>query len=97
MTVHGRGHDHEDRLAVVDQGDRAVLELARGEALGVDVRELLELERALHGHRVADVAAEEQDGGGVGHRAGELLDLVLAGEDLLDLAGDRPEIGRAHV
>ena len=69
-----------------------MLELARGEALGVDVRELLELERALHGHRVADVAAEEQDGGGVGHRAGELLDLVLGGEDLLDLAGDRPEV-----
>jgi hypothetical protein len=27
----GRGHDDEHRLAGLDQGDRAVLELARGE------------------------------------------------------------------
>ena len=52
-----RRDDHEDRQAVLDQGDRAVLELAGGEALGVDVRELLELERALERDRVADVAA----------------------------------------
>ena len=37
-----------------------MLELAGREALGVHVGELLELERAFEGHRVADVAAEEQ-------------------------------------
>ena len=56
----GRRHDHHDRQVLLDQRDRAVLELAGREALGVHVGELLELERALQGHREADVAAEEQ-------------------------------------
>ena len=50
---------------VLDQRDRAVLELAGGEALGVDVGELLELERALERDRVAGVPAEEQHRRGV--------------------------------
>ena len=50
-------HDAEHRQPVLDQRDRAVLELAGGEALGVDVGELLELQRALERHRVAGVAA----------------------------------------
>src|SRR6478752_7874850 len=48
-AARGRDH-HEDGLAFLDQGDRAVLELAGGEALGVDVCELLELERTFHCH-----------------------------------------------
>ena len=55
-----RRHHDDDRQALLDQRDRAVLELAGGEALGVHVGELLELERALQRHRVADVPAEEQ-------------------------------------
>ena len=55
-----RGHHHDDRQALLDQRDRTVLQLTGGEALGVHVRQLLELERALQRHRVADVAAEEQ-------------------------------------
>src|SRR4051794_31055362 len=47
-----RRDDDEDRLTGLDQRDRAVLELAGREALGVDVRELLELERPLHGDGV---------------------------------------------
>jgi hypothetical protein len=54
------GHDDEHRLAGLDERDRAVLELAGGEALGVDVGDLLELERALQRDRVADVAPEEE-------------------------------------
>src|ERR671910_149578 len=42
-----RRDDHEDRQLVGDQSDGAVLELAGGEPLGVDVGQLLELERAL--------------------------------------------------
>ena len=53
-------HDAEHRQPVLDQRDRPVLELAGREALGVDVGELLELERALEGDRVAGVPAEEQ-------------------------------------
>ena len=71
-------HDDEDRLAGLDERDRAVLELAGGEALGVDVGELLELERTLEGDRVADVAAEEQHRAGVGHPVRELLDALAA-------------------
>ena len=57
----GRRRDHaHHRGALVDQRDRAVLELAGGEALGVHVGELLELERALQRHRVAHVPADEQ-------------------------------------
>ena len=75
-SIAGRRHDDEDRLAGLDERDRAVLELAGGEALGVDVGELLELERALHRDRVADVAAEEQHRAGVGHAPGDLADPV---------------------
>ena len=70
-------HDHEHELAGLDQRDRAVLELAGGEALGVDVGELLELERALERDRVSDVAAEEEHRLGVGHPVRELADLLL--------------------
>src|SRR5690625_4264640 len=41
------GDDDEHRLSLVDERDRAVLELPGGEALGVDVGQLLELERPL--------------------------------------------------
>ncbi len=71
----GRGHDDDDRQLVFDQRDRTMLELTGGEALGVHVRQFFELERALQGHRVADVAPQEQHGRGlrepvsqVGHR-----------------------------
>ena len=51
--------DDERRLARLDERDRAVLQLTRREALGVDVGELLELQRALQRDGIADVAAEE--------------------------------------
>ncbi len=50
-----------------DERDGTVLELACGEALGVDVGELLELERALERDGEADVPAEEEDRALVGH------------------------------
>src|SRR5699024_4482880 len=86
------GDDDEHRLPLLDQGDRAVLELPGGEALGVDVGDLLELERALHRGGVADVPAQEQHGGDVLHVLGELLHLRGAVQDLLDLVGDPLEV-----
>ena len=47
-------------IVFVDQRDGAVLQLAGGVAFGVDVGDLLELERALQGDRVVDVAADEE-------------------------------------
>ena len=46
-----RRHDDEDRLAFLNQCNRAVLELAGGKALGVQVGDLLELQRALKSYR----------------------------------------------
>ena len=54
------GHGHDDR-ARLDERDGAVLELAGRVALGVQVGELLQLERALERDREADVAAEEEE------------------------------------
>ena len=82
-----RGHHAEHRQLVLDQGDRAVLELA-GRTLGVDVGELLELQRPLERDRVAHVAAQEQHRAGVGEPAGEPVDLLGPVEHLLDLVGD---------
>ena len=65
-----RRHDDDDRRPLVDQGDRTVLELAGGEALGVHVGQLLELERPLERHREAHVPAEEQHRACVGQRRG---------------------------
>ena len=72
----GDGTIDEDRQPGLDQRDRPVLELAGGEALGVDVGELLELERSLERDRVADVAAEEEDHPVVGELARQRLDLA---------------------
>src|SRR5262245_43165600 len=49
--------DYDHRHLLVDQRDRPVLELAAGVALGVDVRNFLELERALGRQREAGAAA----------------------------------------
>ena len=58
LVLHG---DRDDRHALVDQRDGAVLHLAGGVALGVDVADLLELERALHRDGVLQAAAEEEE------------------------------------
>jgi hypothetical protein len=72
-----------------------VLHLAGGVAFGVDVGDLLELERAFEGDGVVDAAAEEEEVAGGGEGLGELLALVVDGaEDLFDLAGDAAELGR---
>src|SRR3954468_6674928 len=99
----GRGDDDEDRLARLDQCDRPVLELAGGEPLGVDVGQLLELERTLHRHREADVAAEEQHraGGGVPPRQRvDIRGVVEHGGDvgrhLLQLADHRGDLVAVH-
>ena len=53
--------DADDGEGFVDEGVGAVLHLAGGVALGVDVGDLLELERAFEGDGVVDAAAEEEE------------------------------------
>ena len=86
-SARGR-HDEHDRLALVDQRDRTMLELSRGEALGEGVGDLLELQRAFHGDRIPHMTSEEQEGLRVHHLLGGLLHgLGLGVEDPLDFAG----------
>ena len=66
-----------------------MLHLSGGVALGVDVADLLELERALEGDGVVDAAAQEEEVVGGVEDAGELRALVVhRAEDLFELAGD---------
>jgi hypothetical protein len=65
-------HHHEHRQLVCDQRDRPVLELAGGESLGVDVGQFLQFQGAFEGHRIADVATEEEHRGLIGEIGGEL-------------------------
>ena len=60
------GGDADYGEGFVDEGVGAVLHLAGGVAFGVDVGDLLELERAFEGDGVVDAAAEEEEvvGGG---------------------------------
>jgi hypothetical protein len=65
-----RGHDdHRDGL--VHQRDGAVLEFARGVGLGVDVADLLELERAFEGQGIHPAAAQEEDVARLGEPGGD--------------------------
>ncbi len=80
-----RRDDDEDRLAGLDQRDRTVLELARGEALRVDIGDLLELQRALERDGEAHVTAEEEHRAGVGHEPGDLADPVHRVEQVAEL------------
>lgn len=72
----------------LDQGERAVLQLGGGIGLGVDVRDLLELERGLAGDGVATDTADEHHRAGVRVLLGDLLDRLFLLQDLGDLAGE---------
>ena len=58
QRVVGRDRDHRHLRG--DERERAVLELARRVRLGVDVADLLQLERALERDRVVHAATEEE-------------------------------------
>jgi hypothetical protein len=64
-----------------------VLELARGVGLGVDVRDLLQLQRALERDRIVQPAPEEQ-------RVLLLREALRPGDDLGLEREDRPERAR---
>ena len=70
-----------------------MLQLGRLIGLGVDVGDLLQLLRALARHRPAADAADEEHVLGRGEPARDLGDLLLGGQDLLDLPGQRAHPG----
>ena len=55
------GRDRHDRHVLVDERDRPVLHLAGRVPLGVDVRDLLQLERTLERDRVVEAPPEEEE------------------------------------
>ena len=80
LVVHRpAGHDRDQRRVGVEQRDRAVLKLAGGIPLGMNVRQLLELERPFHRDGEADAAADVHH---VLH-----VDLRPAGGDIANLLG----------
>ena len=85
--------DDDDRHRFVDQRDRPVLQFARGIAFGVDVAELLQLQRAFERERIGRAAAEIEHvaraGDGVRERLRGGLELQRLGEK----PGRRDEFG----
>ena len=67
------GRDDDDRHVRVDQRDRPVLQLAGRVALGMDVAQLLQLQRALQRERIPCAAAEVEDVPRMGDGARELF------------------------
>ncbi len=83
-------HDDDHRHVLVDERERAVLELAGEDALRVHIRDRLDLERALETCRVLEAAAEDEQTARVGeYRRRERLEGLVRLEHLLDLAGRR--------
>ena len=76
---------------LVEERDRAVLHLACRVRLGRDVRDLLELERALERDRQADMTAEIEEERRAVVPLRDLLDRVVAVEEVLDLLRQRVE------
>ena len=73
----------------IHQRDDAVLELGRGVALGVDVGDLLHLQRAFQGHAVMHLTAEEKHRPGVAIFFRHAADVVALAQDGGDLVGER--------
>src|SRR5205823_12949699 len=85
-------HERHDRQVVGDQGDRPVLHLAARVALGVDVGNLLELQRPLEGDRVLEAAPEVEEALRVRELAGQRGDAAVQLEGLLHEPRDLDEV-----
>ena len=90
--IGAQGHH---QCPLLDQGDGAVLELAGGVGLGVDIADLLELQGALQAHGVVQVPADEEDGvvievsgGKIGDVLGVIQELLHQVRQGLDLGDD---------
>ena len=77
---------------VLNEGDGAVLQLAGGIGLGVDVRDLLELQGALQTQSVVHVPTDEEHGIVVEILGCVVLDLLLLFQHLLHLGGQHQQL-----
>src|SRR2546426_462835 len=76
--------DDDDRRPVLYQGQRSVLQLARGHPLGVYVGELLHLQGALKGHWVVVPPPDEVEVGPLPVHPRDFFHCRFTGEGLLD-------------
>ena len=83
------GAQRHHQGAVLNQADGAVLQLAGGIGLGVDIGDLLQLQGALQPHGVVDVPADEENGLVVEVLGGQILDVLLLIQHLLHTAGQQ--------
>jgi hypothetical protein len=58
--VHAAGGDDDDRQILVDQGVRAVLHFAGGISLGVNLGNLIQLERVFERDGIVNTASQEE-------------------------------------
>ena len=79
-------------MRLIDQGDRAVLHLGRRIALGVDVADLLQLQRAFQGGGEIELPAEIEEVVALGVFLRDLAHVVVALERLADLVGQFLEL-----
>ena len=75
--------DYHNRHSPVDQGDRAMLHFPRWIPLGMDIRDLLELEGSFQGKRIVDSPSEIEEVRTVIKTPGHLDQLGISNEDLL--------------
>ena len=80
-------HERDDRRAFFDQRQRAVLQLARRVRLRVDVRDLLQLQRAFLRDRPVDAPADEEQVAVPRQRLRDLLEHPGMPENVLHLRG----------
>ena len=83
------GGGGDDRRPLLDEGDGAVLQLAGGIGLRVDVGDLLELQAALQRQGVVQIAADEEDLVVTGQLPGGGTDVRRVGQYFLHLGGQR--------
>ena len=69
-----------------------MLHLGGRQPLGMDVADLLQLERAFQGHRIVDAAAQVEPILALDVALGEFADGIRHGQDALDLGRDRVEL-----
>ena len=99
LVVHGAlGGDGDNREALIDERDGAVLHLAGSVCLRVQVADLLELERTLVADGRAHAAAHEERRLRVFARERRLVDGHLLGvQDVLDLLGGVAQLAEEHA
>ena len=72
------GPQRDDQRSRLNEGNGAVLQLTGGVCLGVDIADLLELQRALQAHGVIQIPADEENGIMIKVPGGEILHILRA-------------------